>query len=43
VCTLTFKAVAQGDSGISFVKVGAKNSQQVAVAATPMNAVVHVK
>jgi general secretion pathway protein D len=43
VCTLTFKAVGQGDSTISFVKVGAKNSAQVALAATPMNAVVHVK
>ncbi len=43
VCTLTFKAVAAGDSSISFVKVGAKNSAQVAIAATPMNAVVHVK
>jgi general secretion pathway protein D len=43
VCTLTFKAVGAGDSTISFVKVGAKNSAQVAIAATPMNAVVHVK
>jgi general secretion pathway protein D len=43
VCTLTFKAVGTGDSSISFVKVGAKNSAQVAIAATPMNAVVHVK
>jgi general secretion pathway protein D len=43
VCLLTFKAVAQGDSTISFVKVGAKNSAQLAIAATPTNAVVHVK
>jgi general secretion pathway protein D len=43
VCLLTFKAVAPGDSAISFVKVGAKNSAQLALAATPMNAVVHVK
>jgi general secretion pathway protein D len=43
VCTLTFKAVGQGDSTISFVQVGAKNSAQVALAANPMNAVVHVK
>ena len=43
VCTLTFKAVGQGDSTISFVKVGAKNSAQVAIAANPSNAVVHVK
>jgi general secretion pathway protein D len=43
VCTLTFKAVAAGDSSISFVKVGAKNSAQLAIAATSMNAVVHVK
>ncbi len=43
VCLLTFKAVAQGDSAISFVKVGVKNSAQLAIAATPQNASVHVK
>jgi general secretion pathway protein D len=43
VCTLTFKAAAAGDSNISFVKVGAKNSAQVAIAATGAPAVVHVK
>ena len=43
VALLTFKAVGAGDSTISFVKVGAKNSAQLAIAATPMNTVVHVK
>ena len=43
VCTLTFKAVGAGDSPIAFTKVGAKNSGQVALAANPTNAVVHVK
>lgn len=43
VCTLTFKAVGAGDSTITFAKVGAKNSAQVAIAANPTNAVVHVK
>ena len=43
ICTLTFKAAAAGDSPISFVKVGAKNSSQVAIAATGSSTVVHVK
>jgi general secretion pathway protein D len=43
VCTLTFKAVAVGDSPIAFVKVGAKNSAQVAIAANGTNAQVHVQ
>ena len=43
VCTLTFRAAAPGDTTIAFVKVGAKNSAQTAVAASSTSAVVHVK
>jgi general secretion pathway protein D len=43
VCVLTFKAVAPGDSMITFAKVGAKNSAQTAIAASGSSAVVHVK
>ena len=43
VCTLTFKAIGAGESNITLVKVGAKNSAQVALAATGSQAKVHVK
>ncbi len=43
ICTLTFKAAAAGDSTITFVRVGAKNSAQTAVSANSTQAVVHVK
>ena len=43
ICTLTFKAAAAGESPIAFLKVGAKNSAQVAIAATGSSTVVHVK
>ncbi len=43
VCTLTFKATAAGDSLISFVKVGAKNSAQLALPATGSNTLINVK
>ena len=43
VCTLTFKAAVAGDAIISFVRVGAKNSAQTAIAAGSNSAVVHVK
>ena len=43
VCTLTFKAIAPGDANLSFVRVGAKNSAQTAIAANGSPAVVHVK
>ena len=43
VCVLTFKAVAAGDSNIAFVKAGAKNASQLAIAANGSSAVVHVK
>ena len=43
VCTLTFKAIAPGDANVTFVKAGAKNSAQMAIAANGSPAVVHVK
>jgi general secretion pathway protein D len=43
VCTLTFKAVGAGDTSISLVKVGAKNSQQGNLPASSSQGVVHVK
>ena len=43
VCTLTFKAVAAGDSNLVFLKAGAKNSAQTAIAANGSSAVIHVK
>jgi general secretion pathway protein D len=43
VATLTFKAVAPGDSNLGLVKVGALNSSQANVAAVGSQAVVHVK
>jgi len=43
ICTLTFKAIAAGDSNLSLVKVGAKNSAQATLPAVGSQAVVHVK
>ncbi len=43
VCTLTFKAIAAGDSNITLVKVGASNSALVNLPAVGSQAVVHVK
>ena len=43
VCTLTFKAIAPGDTNLVFVKAGAKNSAQTAIAANGSPAVIHVK
>jgi general secretion pathway protein D len=43
VCTLTFKAIAAGDSNLGLVKVGARNSAQAALPAVGTQAVVHVK
>jgi general secretion pathway protein D len=43
ICTLTFKAKAAGDSNLTLVKVGAKNSTQVNLPAVGSQAVVHVK
>jgi general secretion pathway protein D len=43
VCVLTFKAIAAGDTNISLVKVGAKNSAQASLPAVGKQAVIHVK
>ncbi len=43
VCILTFKAIAAGDSKLTLVKVGAKNSSQSSLPAVGSQAVVHVK
>ena len=43
VATLTFKAVAAGDSNLSLVKVGARNSTQANLPAVGSQSVVHVK
>ena len=43
VAVLTFKAIGTGDSKVSLVKVGAKNSAQANIPAVGSQAVVHVK
>ncbi|MCL2661678.1 MAG: cohesin domain-containing protein, partial [Acidobacteriaceae bacterium] len=43
VATLTFKAVAAGDSNLNLVKVGAINSSQTNIPAVGAQSVVHVK
>ncbi len=43
LCTLTFKATAAGDTQVTLVKVGAKNSAQVSLAAVGSQSMVHVK
>ena len=43
ICTLTFKALAGGDSTLSLVRIGAKDSRQNSVPAVGTQAVVHVK
>jgi general secretion pathway protein D len=43
ICTLTFKAIAPGNSALSLVKVGARNSNQTSLPATGSQATVHVK
>ena len=43
LCTLTFKAIAAGDSNLALVKVGARNSAQTNLPAAGSQAVVHVK
>jgi len=43
VCTLTFKAIAAGDSDLTLVKVGARTSTQTNLPAAGSQAVVHVK
>ncbi len=43
VCVLTFKARAAGDSSLTMIQAGAKNSAQANLPATGSQAVVHVK
>ena len=43
LCTLTFKAIAAGDSNLALVKIGARNSAQANLPAVGSQAVVHVK
>ncbi len=43
VCLLTFKAIAAGDSELTLVKVGARNSAQANLPAVGSQAMVHVK
>ena len=43
VCTLTFKALATGDSPLSLVKIGAKDSKGTSMPAVGTQGVVHVK
>ncbi len=43
LCTLTFKAIAPGDSDLTLVKVGAHNSTQANLPAVGSQAAVHVK
>ncbi len=43
VCTLTFKALAAGDSPLSLVKIGAKDSKGMNLPALGTQGVVHVK
>lgn len=43
VCTLTFKAMAVGDSPLSLVKIGAKDSKGTNMPAVGTQGVVHVK
>ncbi len=43
ICTLTFKAIAAGDSTISLPKVGARNSSQSNLPTVGTTATVHVK
>jgi general secretion pathway protein D len=43
LCTLTFKAIAPGDSTLALTRVGLRDSQQNTVPSIPSQAVVHVK
>jgi general secretion pathway protein D len=43
LCTLTFKAIAPGDSNLALVKVGARNSAQAYLPVVGSQSVVHVK
>jgi general secretion pathway protein D len=43
LCTLTFKAIAAGESNLTLVKVGARDSGQASLPVVGSQAVVHVK
>ena len=43
VCTMTFKAIGAGDSALSLVKIGAKDSQQNNLPTVGTQSIVHVK
>ena len=43
ICTLTFKVLAAGDSPLSLVKIGAKDSKGAVLPAVGTQGVVHVK
>jgi len=43
ICTLTFKALAAGDSTLALTRIGAKDSQQSSLTTIGNQAVVHVK
>jgi general secretion pathway protein D len=43
ICTLTFKALATGDSSLALARVGAKNSQQQSMPAVGTQGLVHIR
>jgi len=43
VCTLTFKAIAPGDSSLQLVRIGARDSKQNSLPAVGTPATVHVQ
>ena len=43
ICTLTFKALAAGDSTVALTRIGTRDSQQKVIPSVGVQAVVHVK
>ena len=43
ICTLTFKAIAAGDSTVALTRIGTRDSQQNRIVANGVQGVVHVK
>jgi general secretion pathway protein D len=43
ICTLTFKALAPGDSTLSLARIGTRDSQQNRIASVGVQGVIHVK
>jgi len=43
ICTLTFKAIAAGDSTLALTRIGTRDSQQNRIAANGTQGIVHVK